>query len=142
VEAITERERLIDVDWGSEEETFPIPIIVKAYRRPGLVDEMAAILRGRHIIAPKTKTVTERQHAHDLSGSGSNEPGTIKLAAAKIRESAQRYRSPPPTLEREAGCWLLAIGCNSPPTTNNYQPNWGTPISSSWKVWSPSGFSG
>jgi RelA/SpoT family (p)ppGpp synthetase len=59
VEAITERERLIDVDWGSEEETFPIPIIVKAYRRPGLVDEMAAILRGRHIIAPKTKTVTE-----------------------------------------------------------------------------------
>jgi GTP pyrophosphokinase len=59
VEAITERERLIDVDWGSEAETFPIPIIVKAYRRPGLVDEMAAVLRGRQIIAPKTKTVTD-----------------------------------------------------------------------------------
>ncbi|MCB8983896.1 MAG: bifunctional (p)ppGpp synthetase/guanosine-3',5'-bis(diphosphate) 3'-pyrophosphohydrolase [Ardenticatenaceae bacterium] len=58
VEAITERERLIEVDWGSEEERFPIPIVVKAYRRPGLVDEMAGILRGQHITSPKTKTTT------------------------------------------------------------------------------------
>jgi len=58
VEAITERERLIEVDWGSEEERFPIPIVVKAYRRPGLVDEMASILRGQHITSPKTKTTT------------------------------------------------------------------------------------
>lgn len=58
LEAITERERLIEVDWGEDAETFPIPIVVKAYRRPGLVDEIAAILRGRHIPAPKTKTVT------------------------------------------------------------------------------------
>jgi (p)ppGpp synthase/HD superfamily hydrolase len=46
------------VDWGSEEERFPIPIVVKAYRRPGLVDEMSGILRGQHITAPKTKTIT------------------------------------------------------------------------------------
>jgi (p)ppGpp synthase/HD superfamily hydrolase len=58
VEAITEKERLIEVDWGSEEERFPIPIVVKAYRRPGLVDEMSSILRGQHITAPKTKTIT------------------------------------------------------------------------------------
>ncbi len=58
VEAITERERLIEVDWGSEEERFPIPIVVKAYRRPGLVDEMASILRSQHITSPKTKTTT------------------------------------------------------------------------------------
>ena len=58
VEAITEKERLIEVDWGSEEERFPIPIVVKAYRRPGLVDEMSGILRGQHITAPKTKTIT------------------------------------------------------------------------------------
>lgn len=59
VAAITERERLIEVDWGDEAETFPIPIVVKAYRRPGLVDEMATILRSRHIVAPKTKTTTD-----------------------------------------------------------------------------------
>ncbi len=58
VEAITEKERLIEVDWGGDEERFPIPIVVKAYRRPGLVDEMSTILRGQQITAPKTKTIT------------------------------------------------------------------------------------
>jgi RelA/SpoT family (p)ppGpp synthetase len=58
VKAITETERLIDVDWGEEEEAFPIPVVVKAYRRPGLVDEMTSILRGRNIAATKTKTMT------------------------------------------------------------------------------------
>ena len=58
VKAITETERLIDVDWGAEEEAYPIPIIVKAYRRPGLVDEMTSIMRGRQIAATKTKTMT------------------------------------------------------------------------------------
>ncbi|NHZ71608.1 MAG: RelA/SpoT family protein, partial [Aquificales bacterium] len=56
VKAISETERLIDVDWGAEEEAFPIPVIVKAYRRPGLVDEMTSILRGRQIATTKTKT--------------------------------------------------------------------------------------
>lgn len=58
VQSINERERLIEVDWGTEAETYPIPIVVKAYRRPGLVDEMNSILRGQQIAAPKTKTVT------------------------------------------------------------------------------------
>ena len=57
--AITDRERIItEVDWGQEMETFPIPIVVQAYRRPNLVDDMAGILRGQQIVAPKTKTVT------------------------------------------------------------------------------------
>jgi GTP pyrophosphokinase len=58
VKAITETERLIDVDWGTDEETFPIPIVVKAYRRPGLIDEMTSVLRGRQIAATKTKSMT------------------------------------------------------------------------------------
>lgn len=58
VKAITETERLIDVAWGSEDEAFPIPVVVKAYRRPGLMDEMTSILRGKHIAATKTKTLT------------------------------------------------------------------------------------
>ena len=58
VKAITETERLIDVDWGADEETFPIPIVVKAYRRPGLIDEMTSVLRGRQIAATKTKSMT------------------------------------------------------------------------------------
>ncbi len=57
--AITDRERIInEVDWGQEAETYPIPIVVQAYRRAHLVDEMSNILRGQQIQAPKTKTIT------------------------------------------------------------------------------------
>ena len=59
LEAITDRERIIkEVDWGVDTETFPIPIVVKAYRRANLVDEMSNILRGQKIAAPSTKTIS------------------------------------------------------------------------------------
>jgi len=59
LEAITDQERIIkEVDWGIESETYPIPIVVTAYRRANLVDEMSNILRGQKISAPSTKTVT------------------------------------------------------------------------------------
>ena len=56
--SISDRERLIEVGWGKVAETFPIPIVIKAYRRPRLVEDIASILRGQQISAPKTKTVT------------------------------------------------------------------------------------
>jgi RelA/SpoT family (p)ppGpp synthetase len=55
---INEQERLIDVEWGSEDETYPIPIIVRAYHRPGLVEDITNVLKGRKISAPKTKKTT------------------------------------------------------------------------------------
>ncbi|MCA9969844.1 MAG: bifunctional (p)ppGpp synthetase/guanosine-3',5'-bis(diphosphate) 3'-pyrophosphohydrolase, partial [Anaerolineales bacterium] len=59
LEGISEPERLIEVDWGLNEETYPIPIVVKAFRRPGLIDEMNAILRGQGVNVPKTKRTTD-----------------------------------------------------------------------------------
>ncbi len=59
VAALKDRERLIEVDWGVEAETYPIPIVVHAYRRAGLIDEMNAILRGQNISVPKTKRTTD-----------------------------------------------------------------------------------
>ncbi len=59
VAAINEQERLIEVDWGVEAETYPIPIVVRAYRRAGLIDDMNAILRGQNINVPKTKRTTD-----------------------------------------------------------------------------------
>ncbi len=56
--ATAEPERWIEVEWGIEEETFPIPIVVKAYRRPGLIDEIANILNGQNINLSKTKTTS------------------------------------------------------------------------------------
>ncbi len=55
----TERERIIeDVAWGTESETFPIPIVIKAYRRPGLIEDIVNILRGQKINSPRAKTAT------------------------------------------------------------------------------------
>ncbi len=59
VEAITERERLIEVDWGDEVETFPIPIVVEAYQRGKLLEDVSNILNGQHITATKMKTIIE-----------------------------------------------------------------------------------
>lgn len=59
IEAISDPERIIkEVDWGIDTETYPIPIVVTAYRRANLVDEMSSILRGQRINAPRTKTVS------------------------------------------------------------------------------------
>ena len=57
--AITERERIIEVGWGTDMETFPIPVIVKAYRRANLIDEIVSTLRGQQINVTKTKTIAD-----------------------------------------------------------------------------------
>lgn len=55
---ISEKERLIEVDWGQEEETYPIPLVLRAYQRSGLAEEIATVVRGRNIRIPKAKTTT------------------------------------------------------------------------------------
>lgn len=58
LENITDKERLIEVEWGVEEERYPIPIVIHAYHRAGLVEDISNILRGRKINAPRTKKTT------------------------------------------------------------------------------------
>jgi GTP pyrophosphokinase len=55
---ISEPERLIAVEWGDDAAVYPIPIVLKAYRRPNIIEEIVAILRGQKINAPKTKTTS------------------------------------------------------------------------------------
>ena len=56
--ATQEPERWIEVEWGLDEETFPIPIIVTAYRRSRLMEDIANILKGQSINLSKTKTLS------------------------------------------------------------------------------------
>lgn len=57
---LTDRERLIEVGWGTQEvNTHPVPIVVTAYRRSGLIEDIVNTLRGRNIKVPKTKMSTE-----------------------------------------------------------------------------------
>jgi len=53
-----EPERWLDVEWGVEEEFYPIPIILRAYRRPGLMEDIANILKGQNVNLTKTKATT------------------------------------------------------------------------------------
>jgi GTP pyrophosphokinase len=59
VQAIKDRERLIEVSWGAETETYPIPIVVTSYRRSGLIEDLVNTLRGQQINVPKTKLMTK-----------------------------------------------------------------------------------
>ncbi len=58
LKGITEKERLIEVAWGSENERYPIPIVVTAYRRASLIEDLVTTLRGQQINVPSTKLVT------------------------------------------------------------------------------------
>ncbi|WP_420644736.1 RelA/SpoT family protein [Candidatus Leptofilum sp.] len=58
VKNTSEPERLIDVAWGNDSAVYPIPIVLKAYRRPNIIEEIVAILRGQRINTPKTKTTS------------------------------------------------------------------------------------
>lgn len=58
LKGISEKERLIEVDWGTDEQRYPIPIVVTAYRRGSLIEDLVSTLRGQQINVPKTKLVT------------------------------------------------------------------------------------
>ncbi|MEZ4518357.1 MAG: bifunctional (p)ppGpp synthetase/guanosine-3',5'-bis(diphosphate) 3'-pyrophosphohydrolase [Chloroflexota bacterium] len=58
IQAINDPERLIEVDWGSEAETHPVPVVLTAYKRSGLIEELVNVLRGQQINVPKTKLLT------------------------------------------------------------------------------------
>jgi len=41
---VTDTNRLVRVDWGTEEKTFPIPLQIKAYDRQGLMTDISNII--------------------------------------------------------------------------------------------------
>jgi GTP pyrophosphokinase len=44
-----DKERLLQVDWGKVERTFPVPIKVKAYDRQGLMGDISTLLDGENV---------------------------------------------------------------------------------------------
>jgi len=79
--------RLIDVDWGEDQESFPVEIEVKAIDRKGLLKDVANILAQEHINIIRTNTRTARDQSvtmditlevHDL--------GQLSQALDKIGE--------------------------------------------------------
>jgi GTP pyrophosphokinase len=46
---VRDRERLVEVSWGSPARTFPVPVIIKAYDREGLTKDIATILSNNNV---------------------------------------------------------------------------------------------
>jgi GTP pyrophosphokinase len=46
---IKDKERLLQVDWGKIERTFPVHITVKAYDRQGLMGDISTLLQGENV---------------------------------------------------------------------------------------------
>ena len=59
VMAITDRERLIEVEWGVEEQSHPVPIVVEAVQRSTLIEDVVNLFRAMQISVPKNKMVTK-----------------------------------------------------------------------------------
>lgn len=58
IKNINDPERLIEVDWGGAAETHPVPVVLTADRRSGLIEEIVNVLRGQQIGVSKTKLLT------------------------------------------------------------------------------------
>jgi len=46
---VKDRERLVEVSWGSPVRTFPVPIMIKAYDRDGLTKDIATVLSNNSV---------------------------------------------------------------------------------------------
>lgn len=55
-----DRDRILEegIEWGTDTEVYPVPIVVRAYQRTGLMEDMINILRGQKVNVPSTKTLT------------------------------------------------------------------------------------
>ncbi|MBI3176313.1 MAG: bifunctional (p)ppGpp synthetase/guanosine-3',5'-bis(diphosphate) 3'-pyrophosphohydrolase [Chloroflexi bacterium] len=46
---LKDRERLLQVDWGRSERTYPVPVEIKAYDRQGLMGDISNLLDGENV---------------------------------------------------------------------------------------------
>ena len=46
---LTDRERLVKVNWGEAQKTFPVAVQIKAYDRQGLMGDISSILTNEGI---------------------------------------------------------------------------------------------
>lgn len=59
LKALNEPERLIEVSWGEDAQTYPIPLVIDAFGGQNLIDSIVRILRVQQTSVPKTKTETD-----------------------------------------------------------------------------------
>jgi RelA/SpoT family (p)ppGpp synthetase len=59
--SITDRERLIEVEWGPGSETQAVDILIRAFDRPGLVRDITQIIANEHVNINNIDVITLRK---------------------------------------------------------------------------------
>jgi GTP pyrophosphokinase len=59
----SEKERVIDVEWGSEspDKTYPVEILIEAFDRQGLLRDITTILTNSHLNVTSMNSITDRK---------------------------------------------------------------------------------
>ena len=58
-----DKERLLQVDWGHMERTYPVPVKIKAYDRQGLVVDISTLLANEGVNIADIKVNVNRSYA-------------------------------------------------------------------------------
>ena len=58
-----DRERLLQVGWGTAERTFPVPVLIKAYDRQGLMGDISNLLTNEGVNIADVSVNVNRAHA-------------------------------------------------------------------------------
>ena len=58
-----DKERLLQVDWGHVERTYPVPVTIKAYDRQGLVVDISTLLANEGVNTAEIKVNVNRSYA-------------------------------------------------------------------------------
>jgi GTP pyrophosphokinase len=59
---VRDRERLIEVNWGSPTSTFPVPVRVKAYDRSGLLRDISTLLAEEAVTMSRARVDVNRRN--------------------------------------------------------------------------------
>jgi GTP diphosphokinase / guanosine-3',5'-bis(diphosphate) 3'-diphosphatase len=59
----SEQERLIDVNWGPAEQTYPVMVKITAYDRSGLLRDISAVIANQHVSMSSVSSSTQKNIA-------------------------------------------------------------------------------
>lgn len=61
---VTERDRLLQITWGERRRTYPVPVLITAYDRPGLMHDIVRVLDNEHINMTNVDIKLKKSHAY------------------------------------------------------------------------------
>jgi len=86
-----EPERLVDVQWGKEQQLYPVRIIMKAYDRVGLLRDVTALVSNEGVNIASVVTGVFQRHRHLEPHLPHHRAGPTEQALLQARRRARLY---------------------------------------------------